>query len=197
MDENETLINRILKRELEMFLTVPTLQKASCQENPEMFRIVRSSQFVSWSMETLESYLQDLKSAEKNKINLMTKKYARMDNLIEKIKENPAMDEIVDIEIEWQKEMFEKFPCLMGSARALRSSEDTPSATSFETYLRGELETYSDTTLTLLLKDVKNYLDKNENMMMTNYLDLVKQLGYTSIEDAEETKRKEMSTAGS
>ena len=197
MDENETLINRILKRELEMFLTVPTLQKASCQENPEMFRIVRSSQFVSWSMETLESYLQDLKSAEKNKINLMTKKYARMDNLIEKIKENPAMDEIVDIEIEWQKEIFEKFPCLMGSARALRSSEDTPSATSFETYLRGELETYSDTTLTLLLKDVKNYFEKNENMMMTNYLDLVKQLGYTSIEDAEETKRKEMSTAGS
>ncbi|MCD6272538.1 MAG: DUF4125 family protein [Deltaproteobacteria bacterium] len=195
MDENETLINRILKRELEMFLTVPTLQKASCQENPEMFRIVRSSQFVSWSIETLESYLQDLKSAEKNKINLMTKKYARMDNLIEKIKENPAMDEIVDIEIEWQKEMFEKFPCLMGSARALRSSEDTPSATSFETYLRGELETYSDTTLTFLLKDVKNYFEKNENMMMKNYLDMVKQLGYTSIEDAEETKRKEMSAA--
>jgi hypothetical protein len=197
MDENETLINKILKRELEMFLTVPTLQKASCQENPEMFRIVRSSQFVSWSMETLENYLQDLKSAEKNKINLMTKKYARMDNLIEKIKENPAMDEIVDIEIKWQKEMFEKFPCLMGSARALRSSEDTPSATSFETYLRGELETYSDTTLTLLLKDVKNYFEKNENMMMTNYLNMVKQLGYTSIEDAEETKRKEMSAAGS
>ncbi|WDN88926.1 hypothetical protein BuS5_01894 [Desulfosarcina sp. BuS5] len=195
MDENETLINRILKRELDMFLTVPTLQKASCQEDPEMFRIVRSSQFVSWSMETLESYLQDLKSAEKNKINLMTKKYARMDNLINKIKENPAMDEIVDIEIEWQKEMFEKFPCLMSSARALRSSEDTPSATSFETYLRGELETYSDTTLTFLLKDVKNYFEKNENMMMKNYLDMVKQLGYTSIEDAEETKRKEMSAA--
>ena len=197
MDENKTLTNRILKRELDMFLTVPTLQKASCQEDPEMFRIVRSSQFVSWSGETLESYLQDLKSAEKNNINLMTQKYARMDNLIEKIKENPEMDEIVDIEIEWQKEMFEKFPCLMGSARALRSSEDTPSATSFETYLRGELETYSDTTLTFLLKDVKHYFEKNENMMIKNYLDMVKQLGYTSIEDAEETKRKEMSAVGS
>ena len=197
MDENETLTNRILKRELDMFLTVPTLQKASCQEDPEMFRIVRSSQFVSWSRETLESYLQDLKSAKKNNINLMTQKYARMDNLIEKIKENPEMDEIVDIEIEWQKEMFEKFPCLMGSARALRSSEDTPSATSFETYLRGELETYSDTTLTFLLKDVKHYFEKNENMMIKNYLDMVKQLGYTSIEDAEETKRKEMSAVGS
>ncbi|MBL0699692.1 MAG: DUF4125 family protein [Desulfosarcina sp.] len=197
MDENKNLTNRILKRELDMFLTVPTLQKASCQEDPEMFKIVRSSQFVSWSRETLESYLQDLKSAEKNNINLMTQKYARMDNLIEKIKENPEMDEIVDIEIEWQKEMFEKFPCLMGSARALRSSEDTPSATSFETYLRGELETYSDTTLTFLLKDVKHYFEKNENMMIKNYLDMVKQLGYTSIEDAEETKRKEMSTVGS
>jgi hypothetical protein len=196
MDEKATLIDKILKKELDMFLTVPTLQKASCQEDPEMFRLVRSSQFASWSKETLESYLQDLETAEKKNVNLMTQKYARMDNLIGKIKENPIMNEIVDIEIEWQKEMFEKFPCLMSSARALRSSEDTPSATSFETYLRGELETYSDTTLALLLKDVKNYCEKNENMMMKNYLEMVKQLGYTSIEDAEETKRKEMGAAG-
>ncbi len=191
MDENESLINRILKRELNMFLTVPTLQRASCQEDPEMFKVVRGSQFITWSGETLDSYLQDLKSAKKNNINLMTQKYARMGNLIDKIKENPVMDEIVEIEIEWQKEMFEKFPCLMGGARALRSSEDTPSATSFETYLRGELETYSDMTLIFLLKDVKGYSEKNENMMIKTHLHMVKQLGYASLEDAEETKSKE------
>ena len=192
MDIKESLINRILKRELDMFLTVPTLQRASCQEHPETFKIFRGSQFITWSKETLESYMQDLKSAKKKNINLMTQKYARMDNLIDKIKENPVMDKIVEIEIEWQKEMFEKFPCLMGAARSLRSSEDTPSATSFETYLRGELETYSDITLTFLLKDVKNYFEQNKNMMMEIHLHMVKQLGYDSLDDAEKTKSKEM-----
>ena len=194
MDVKESLINRILKRELDMFLAVPTLQKAFCQEDPEMFKVFRGSQFITWSRETLESYMQDLKSAKKKNVNLMTQKYARMENLIDKIKENPVINKIVDIEIEWQKEMFEKFPCLMGVARTLRSSEDTPSATSFETYLRGELETYSNTTLTLLLKDVKKYFEQNENMMMKIHLHMVKQLGYDSLDDAEKTKSKEMGT---
>lgn len=191
MDEKESLINRILKRELSMFLTLPTLQKASCQENPEMFKLVRGSQFSAWSTETLNSYLQDLKSAKKNNINLMTQKYARMDKLITKINYNPIIDELVEIELEWQKEMFEKFPCMMGRARALRSSEDTPIATSFETYLRGELETYSNSTLSYLFEDVKLYLEQNENMMMKIQLYMVKQLGYDSLEDAEETRKKE------
>ena len=192
MNIKERLINRILKRELDMFLAVPTLQKASCQEDPEMFKVFRCSQFITWSRETLESYMQDLKSAKKKNINLMTQKYARMDNLINKIKENPVMNKIADIEIEWQKEMFEKFPCLMGGARTLRSSEDTPSATSFETYLRGELETYSDNTLIFLLKDVKDYFEQNKNMVMENHLHMVKQLGYDSLDDAEKIKSKEM-----
>jgi len=192
MDEKKSLMNRVLKMELDMFLTVPTLQKASCQEDPEMFKIVRSSQFITWSVETLAGYLQDLKSAKKNNINLMTQKYARMGKLIDKIKDNPVIDELVDIEIEWQKEMFEKFPCIMGGARALRSAEDTPSATSFETYLRGELETYSDMTLMFLLKDVKSYFEKHENMMMKTHLHMVKQLGYNSLEDAENIKKKEL-----
>ena len=74
----------------------------------------------------------------------------------------------------------------------MRSSEDTPSATSFETYLRGELETYSDMTLMFLLKDVKSYLEKHENMMMKTHLHMVKQLGYNSLEEAENIKKKEM-----
>ena len=46
----------------------------------------------------------------------------------------------------WAKDFRERYPKLGEAMRALTTTEDTPSATSFETYLRGELGTYSDQT---------------------------------------------------
>jgi len=191
MDRKESLIKEVLDRELKMFLTVPTLQKASCQEDPESFRLVRGSQFYIWSEKTIESYLNDIKKAEEKGKNLMTLKYARMDNLIPKLKDIPLVDKIVEIQLEWQKEMFNKYPCMMGRARPLSSSDDTSFATSFETYLRGELETYSEKTLSLYYGDVRAGFKKGENMMEKMYIYMVKQLGYHSLDDAETTAKRE------
>ena len=50
--------------------------RASCQDDRETFEIMRKSQFLAWTEEVLESYLQDLRDAWKEGWNLLTEKYA-------------------------------------------------------------------------------------------------------------------------
>ena len=48
--------------------------RASCQDDRETFEIMRKSQFLAWTEEVLESYLQDLRDAWKEGWNLLTEK---------------------------------------------------------------------------------------------------------------------------
>lgn len=189
MNDERSLIEQIVELELKMFLSVPADGRYSCQEHPDGFRLHRKAQFSIWSRDTLDSYLQDLRLAQDEGRNLMTMKYARIDDLIPRENLNPLIDEIAAIQYRWQQEMFEKYPTLMAGARPLSSSEDSPSGTSFETYLRGELETYSDNTLSLLYRDMTNLLKREINGSEEVYSNLVKQLGYDSIEDAERSQQ--------
>ncbi|MDY6856116.1 MAG: DUF4125 family protein [Thermodesulfobacteriota bacterium] len=189
MSLKNDLVEKILDIELRMFLSVSSHQKVSCQEDPESFKRTRRAQFLSWSEDTQKSYLNDLQAAEKDCLNLMTQKYARMDNLIPMLNENPLIEKIIKIQFEWQKKMFLKYPCFMGRGRSLSSAEDTAFQTSFETYLRGELETYSDETLRALYKDVTDQLEKGESMTEKLYLYMVKEYGYKSLDEAEEVAR--------
>ena len=188
MDKKKNLIEEILKEELNMFLNVRSRYPVSCQENPEAFRLHRGAQFSVWSDETLESYLKDLLSAKKQGQNMMTLKYARMENLIPPVSLNPVIDKIVDMEVEAQKEMLSRYPNICGRGRPLE--EDSPEQTSFKTYLRGELETYSDRTLELLCKDIQQITDRGENWEEHIYSEVVRKLGYHSLDQAEEILRK-------
>jgi hypothetical protein len=192
MDEKQEIIKEILGIELEMFLTVRTQQRSSCQDYPESFKRHRRIQFTAWSEPTLKSYLNDLKEAVEKGTNLMTIKYARMDNLIPAENKNPLIDRIVEIQYGWQKEMFKRYPYLMGGARPLSTEEDSARKTSFETYLRGELETYSDTTLELLYKDMSEKLRRGMNMSEEVYGYLAGEMGYSSIDDAEQKTKKKL-----
>jgi len=192
MAERDTMVEAkkkwvedILDIELRMFLSVSSLEKASCQDHPEEFMRNRRAQFSTWSTATLSSYFNDLLLAEKDGKNLMTLKYGRMGNLIPCINEDSLIDRIVEVQLIWQREIIEKYPNVMGGARPLESSGDTPGHTSFETYLRGELETYSHETLRLLYEDVKRYRKSNGNMNHALYTHLIKSYGYRSLEEAE------------
>jgi len=174
--------------------------RASCQENYQTFEIMRHSQAMSWSEETLESYLEDLQDAQKNERNLLTEKYARMmestspleyariESLLPPL--DPEVPEIIDrivaILIVWEEEVIEKYPYIASRGRPLRSTEDTPYATSIETYLRGELATYSLKTLKLFLKNVSNQKAKNINGSELIHSNTAKRYGYKSLEDANE-----------
>jgi hypothetical protein len=190
MSQKEVLISKILDLELEMFLTVPTEQKASCQEYPDSFRLHRRAQFSVWSEDTLRSYLKDLEKAETDGINLMTIKYARMDNLIPCRNNNPLIQKITSVQYRWQQEMFCKYPHLMKGARPIARSDDSQYKTSFETYLQGELETYSDTTLELLFRDIEDKARRKINMSEEVYDFLVKTMGYSSLDYAEKRARR-------
>ncbi|MGO9314788.1 MAG: DUF4125 family protein [Syntrophobacteraceae bacterium] len=179
------VIEKILAIEIEMFLKVSSANSNTCQQYPESFKIHRRAQFSPWSLPTLESYLRDLENAKSAGINLMTQKYARMDNLIAPLNGNPLIDVITASYCAWQRAMKEKYPGILSKGRPLSSAEDSVSMTSFETYARGELETYSDATLALLHKDIQDKLAHGVSLTEEVYECLVRQLSYSSIEDAE------------
>jgi hypothetical protein len=180
------IIENILAIELEMFLSVPSAQKSTCQEHPESFKLHRRAQFSAWSRNTLKSYLHDLEKAMDDGMNLMTQKYARMDNLIPPLNNNPLIDVIIGYQCTWQREMMRKYPGIMSGGRPLSSAEDSGFMTSFETYLRGELETYSDTTLEFLHQDILEKYAQGISMAEEVYHCLILDMGYESIEDAEQ-----------
>jgi len=182
-----TLIDRILEREQEMFLSVPSRYPAPCQADPRGFRIHRSAQFSVWSEKALRSYLNDLEQAAKEDRNLMTLKYARMENLIPQLHHDPEVaewiDRIVSLQLKWQQALSARYPALLGRGRPLE--EDAGGATSFATYLRGELETYSRKTLELVYGEVTGAEAAGHNLTEGIYSFLVKNLGYESIDAAE------------
>jgi len=185
VNEERELLDKIVEHELDMFLSVPADGEYSCRQHPESFRLHRRAQFSVWSRETLASYLRDLLRAEAEGTNLMTIKYARMGNIIPRFNNNPLIEAILAIQRRWQREMLARYPRLMRGARPLNSQEDSDSTTSFETYLRGELESYSDDTLLLLHRDMQNLDSRGLNGSELVYGHLVKEMGYSSIEEAE------------
>lgn len=133
------LIDKILDIEQEMFLSVNTkyepLCLVSCRENPAAFRGVRRAAFETWDELTLDSYLNDLKEAKEKGRNLMTLKYARMNGDILCINDNPIIETILMIHSDMSLEFARKHPGIIDdNQKGIR-------------YLRGELETYSDRTL--------------------------------------------------
>lgn len=112
MKSRQDIIQAILEIELEMFLKVKGVTPAACQQNSEAFREIRKSIYENWSEELLQSYLEDLTQAKQEGRNLVTEKYARMDGLLPPLPTNPKIDEIVEIETQWQKEIKRRYPAL-------------------------------------------------------------------------------------
>lgn len=168
MDNNKILtrtetIEKILAAELRMFQSVPAIGANRCLEHPEEFKQHREAQFSIFSNETLKSYLDDIKTAQEKGQNLMTDKYARMDNLIPKTNCSTLVDAVAAIMVNWQIQLIEKYPGLMERARPVASENDDQYKTSFETYIKGELETYSESTLSFLQSDLKKLQVEGKN----------------------------------
>ena len=173
--------------------------RAGCQDDWKTFEIMRTAQYRTWNDELLASYLQDLKAAEEKGWNLITEKYARMmestdpegyarlaDSLPKRSQDRlAAQEEVIAIHVGWNEAMAAKYPKYSGGGRPIHTAEDSPWETSSETYLRGELSTYSDRTFALYRAMV---LEKNaggENLVERIAEAQVKQYGYGSLEEVE------------
>jgi hypothetical protein len=185
MTEKDNIIEAILEIELQMFLTVNPTPTSNCQESPEGFKRHRRAQFHPWSLETLASYLEDLRDARATGKNLMRQKYARMQGLLPPAERDSVLEEIVRLKMDWQRAMFRDYPAVMSGARPLTDEETRAQMTSFETYARGELETYSGRTLGLLHRDLQELQAGGESLSERVYDHLVRASGYASLEEAE------------
>lgn len=176
MESKDRIVERILDIEVEMFLRVPTGEEPSCRVHLEDMKLHRRGQFAGWSPETCRSYLKDLRQAKEAGRNLMTLKYARMDNLVDPLSESPRIDQIHDQYVQWQQEIIRDYPNLMRRGRDLSD---------FSNYLRSELETYSDETLEMLSTDVHTCAADGRNLSLETYRYLARQSGYASLEEME------------
>lgn len=199
MDRDE-LIERIVRLEWAQFDKVKNEGgRADCQDDWNTFSIMRKSQYMAWDDELLESYCKDLLDADARGWNLIMEKYARMmkstapERYAELAKELPERsaernniaEEIIRIQVAWMEDFAAKYPKMAGNARSIHTSEDSAYNTSYETYLRGELGTYSEETFVLYGRFIVELNRKGENLAYNIMDNTAKLYGYTDVNDAE------------
>ncbi len=195
------LVNELVSLEWEAFDKVDNEGgRADCQDDWNTFSIMRKSQYYVWTEEMLKSYIGDFHNANDRGWNLITEKYGRMmestaplryAGIKDTFPEIPEMkkkiiEEIVKIQVKWMEEFAKEYPKAAGNARSIHTAEDTPYNTSYETYLRGELSTYSDETLDLYGRFIAKLLTENKNLAKMIMANTAFFYGYTSLEDLEE-----------
>lgn len=198
--EQRPAVQEIVNIEWNMFSQVNNQGgKATCQNRPDTFAIMRRSQLSAWSDEILESYRIDLKRAELLKRNLCAEKYGYMLEFMsppdyEKIcGQLPAVsaeklkkiEEIVAVNLEWEREVDKKYPKIRFRGRHLTKDQDTPYTSSLETYMTGELKTYSEKTVSLLHNYTILCREEGRNLAMEILQNTVSEYGYESISKAE------------
>lgn len=174
--------------------------RAACQGNWPTFHQMRMSQFLTWPAALLRSYDADLNNAAADGRNLITEKYARMmastdpgyyaANLEGHLPRLDArrvkqQERIIARQVAWASDFATRYPKLGAGMRRIHTSDDTHDSTSFETYLRGELSTYSQGTLDLYEWMIGSYADAGANITEATVLNTVLLAGFDSLDDAE------------
>ena len=189
----------IAKAEFEAFDKVQNEGgRASCQNNWPTFKIMRMSQYMTWTEDMLLQYLYEFKTNYENGRNMVEEKYARMmestapdayagfADKLPPVSEDKktVMEQIIGFQVKWMEEFAAAYPNLAGNARAIHTSEDLPYDTSYETYLRGELGTYSDRMLEMYGRYVVGFAQNGKNATCEIMKNTVRFYGYKDLETA-------------
>ena len=175
----EELIEQLIGLEWEAFDKTRNVGgRAACQNDWPTFHLMRKSQYLTWTEEMLKSFIADFETANACGRNLISEKYgwmmettspdefADIRSLLPKVSpdKRQIIDEIVKIQVAWMEDFSGKQPDTAERMRSIHTSEDTPYNTSYETYLRGELLTYSDATLMLYGKFIADLASSGQNL---------------------------------
>lgn len=195
------LAERIVETEFEQFqLTRNEGGRAECQDDWPTFHQMRLAQFLAWPADLLRSYRADLDAAAARGRNLITEKYARMMASTEPERYRtelaphlpeldldllPIVESVVARQVQWAREFRAAYPRLGEAMRVLTSEQDRIGETSFETYLRGELLTYSASTLAQYADWVARLAAAGENLTTSILSWTVLLGGYESLAQAE------------
>lgn len=171
------LTNEIVEIEYKMFKSLKNIGgEASCQRNYPYFKLMREAQYLTFNINLLESYLEDLHEALNNNYNLLEIKYGFMEETLDPnhFKEissrlpqltkfqKEVIASISDVVLE-MKNLFDKTP--HAKMRDNDSSYDTYNNASYETYLKGELASYSEKTLYLYARMLQKLSQNNQNIV--------------------------------
>lgn len=176
-DIKRKLTNEIVEIEYKMFKSLKNIGgEASCQRNYPYFKLMREAQYLTFNINLLESYLEDLHQALNNNYNLLEIRYGFMEETLDPnhFKEissrlpqltkfqKEVIASISDVVLE-MKNLFDKIP--HAKMRDNDSSYDTYNNASYETYLKGELASYSEKTLYLYARMLQELSQNNQNIV--------------------------------
>ncbi len=193
-------VNQIIEIEWDMFDKVKNEGgRADCQDDWNTFSLMRKSQYMAWSKELQESYLTDLEIASSKGWNMIMEKYARMmestcpekyqelKNDLPKLTEDriAIQEKIIAIQVKWMEDFASQYPKMAGNSRSIRAETDTPYNTSYETYLRGEISTYSERTFVLYGRFIAQLHQQGKNLAYKIMNNTARLYGYNDVEDAE------------
>lgn len=196
---------QLVEKEWECFQSVNNEGgRASCQDDRVTFFIMRKSQFVLWPEELVDSYTMDVDNAVLMGRNLLAEKYAwmmadtahaRFEELRELLTEptekaQEAIDYMVPVQVKWMEEYAAKYPYLAQGNRVIHTADERPGQTSYETYLRGELHTYSERTLVLYMELCKKLEAEGTNLMLEVMTATMKEYGFANLDAAEAVTKK-------
>jgi hypothetical protein len=158
--DNDKLINSIIAEEWEMLTQVQQAQGAQLGDERN-FYIKRYGWLSGFAEDTLQSYLSDLRVSKNANINMVALKYAYMMQKTDFAYFDDNLRKNVPVVSDAKKEMVESTVAkLLEYKRSVPSADDVLTAEgikmpSYEAYILGELETYTESTLKLIKRDVE------------------------------------------
>lgn len=197
--ERKFLIDEIVAVEWEMFSSVNNIGgRSACQDQQDTFEIMRRCNLLTWPTAMLSSYRADLYAALEEGRNTMTEKYARMMESTSPQEYQaiadylpPISDEVeqlvdraASILVPWEDELRQEYPFIGQRGRGLSADAGPGTKTSFETYLRAELKTYSAETLRAYVDYLEEAQAAGVNGSASVYQNMVRMYGYDSLEQA-------------
>lgn len=170
--------------------------RASCQDDWLTFRIMRESQYMTWDRTMLLQYIYDFNREYRRGHNLITEKYGRMmeSTAPEKYKEiadnfpviseqkKAVIEQIVSVQMSMLEIFGQQYPSLADNTRSFHTYEDNFMNTSYETYLRGEISTYSDKMLQLYGRYVVEFLQAGRNIAKETIENTAKLYGFDDLD---------------
>lgn len=208
MDRNER-IGYITGMEWKMFRQLDTiLGQPNTQDDYMTYMIMRTSQFLMWHDEMLESYQKDLDEAydagrnqQQEKFGYMAKwvrpeEYAALQDQLPPVspEKTALIDAILEIQNRQVAALRAEFPNLTRNEQKLRAEGDALPPVDYAIYSRSEMQTYSVHTLELYLSFFRALDESGISMPRYALQYMVAAFGFPSLEAAEASYHTESET---